>query len=122
MCWSGWRCLLGSSSAYMFQLSGRRALRISASSQIFALCAATAIRQRHPFSVDGFFTYNGLPVEFHIILKNNESALSRLLNLRCGYLNKLRLNCPIPFGVKSNENERTGTHSYARIHAQKHAA
>src|SRR6218665_4216449 len=107
MCWSGWRCLLGSSTAYMLQLSGRRALRISASSQILAFCAATAIRLRHPFSVVGFFTYNGLPVEFHLILKNNEIALCRLLNLRSDYINKLRLNCPIPFGVKSNENERT---------------
>src|SRR6218665_2012467 len=79
MCWSGWRCLLGSSTAYMLQLSGRLALRISASSQILAFCAATAISQRHPFSVVGFFTYNGLPVEFHLILKNNEIALCRLL-------------------------------------------
>src|SRR6218665_1704988 len=107
MCWSGWRCLLGSSTAHMLQLSGRRPLRISASSQILAFCAATAISQRHPFSVVGFFTYNGLPVEFRLILKNNESALCRLLNHRCDYLNKLRLNYPIHFGVKSNENERT---------------
>src|SRR6218665_1519381 len=98
MSWSGWGCLLGSSTAYMLQLSGRRALRISASSQILAFCAATAIRQRHPFFVVCFVTYNGLPVEFRLILKNNESALCRLLNLRCDYLNKLRLNCPIPFG------------------------
>src|SRR6218665_2368181 len=81
MCWSGWRCLLGSSYAHMLQLSGRRALRISASSQILAFCAATAIRQRHPF------------------FKNNESALCSLLNLRCDYLNKLRLNCPIPLCI-----------------------
>src|SRR6218665_635242 len=83
----------------MLQLSGLRALRISASSQILAFCAATAIRQRHPFSVVGFFTYNGVPVEFSLILKNNESALCRLLNLRCDYLNKLRLNCPIPLCI-----------------------
>src|SRR6218665_1617738 len=107
MCWSGWRCLLGSSSEYMLQLSGLRSLRISASSQILAFCAATAIRQHHPFSVVCFVTYNGLPVEFRLILKNNEIALCRFLNLRCDYLNKLRLNCSMPFGVKSNENERT---------------
>src|SRR6218665_790284 len=83
----------------MLQLSGRRALRISASSQILAFCAATAIRQRHLFSIVGFFTYNGLPVEFRLILKNTESALCRLLNLRCNYLNKLRLNCPIPLCI-----------------------
>src|SRR6218665_4202984 len=63
--------------------------------------------QRHPFSVVCIVTYNGLPVEFRLILKNNESALCRLLKLRCDYLNKLRFNCSMPFGVKSNENERT---------------
>src|SRR6218665_4147416 len=94
-------------TVYMLQLSGLRALRISASSQILTFCAATAISQRHLFYVVGFFTYNGVPVEFRLILKNNESALCRLLNLRCDYLNKLRLNCPIFFGVKSNKNERT---------------
>src|SRR6218665_3916930 len=107
MCWSAVPSWELHCVQYMLQLSGLRALRISASSQILAFCAATAIRQRHPFSVVGFVTYNGVPVEFRLILKDNESALCRLLNLRCDYLNKLRLNCPVPFGVKSNENQRT---------------
>src|SRR6218665_2518230 len=121
MCWSGWRCLLGSSTAYMLQLSGRRALRISASSQILAFCAATAISQRHPFSVVGFFTYNGLPVEFHLILKNNEIALCRLLNLRSDYINKLRLNCPYLLGsnrTKMNEHELTHMHAYTHTNTK----
>src|SRR6218665_1486359 len=105
----------------MLQLSGLRALRISASIQILAFCAATAIRQRHPFSVVGFFTYNGVPVEFRLILKNNESALCRLLNLRCDYLNKLRLNCPIFLGsnrTKMNEHELTHMHAYTHTNTQ----
>src|SRR6218665_2347707 len=98
MCWSAVPSWWLHCVQYMLQLSGLRALRISASIQILAFCAATAIRQRHPFSVVGFFTYNEVPVKFRLILKNNESALCRLLNLRCDYLNKLRLNCPIFLG------------------------
>ena len=43
------------------------------------LSAKTATTQRRAFSIVGPSTWNGLPLEIRILLKNNESSFCRLL-------------------------------------------
>ena len=81
-----WRCLLGSASAYLWELcspvsgvSGRRDLHSSVSGQLLVPRAAVSTRQRRAFSIVGSSTWNGLPLEIRLLPKNNESAFCRLL-------------------------------------------
>src|SRR6218665_2510286 len=81
-----WRCLLGCASGYLCELCrpvsglpGRRALRSSVTGQLLLPRAKTAPRQRRAFSIVGSSTWNALPLEIHLLPKNNESVFCMLI-------------------------------------------
>ena len=81
-----WPCLLGSTPAYLCKLCrlvsglpGWRTLHSSVTGQLLVPRAITATMQCHTFSIVGPSTWNGLPLEIHLLPKNNENAFCRLL-------------------------------------------